>query len=131
VVIPQGFAKSPKDPMQLQLEAIPAGQHLETVSEFGQPPPASDAPQTDNVGRLSNREQTILKQLTQGASNKQIARELNIAEATVKVHVKSLLRKIHVSNRTQAAMWAIQSWRTTGVAVFLLSFVHDAAQLMW
>ena len=41
-----------------------------------------------------------------GASNKHIARELQIAEATVKVHVKSVLRKIRVKNRTQAAMWA-------------------------
>jgi two-component system nitrate/nitrite response regulator NarL len=129
VVIPPGL-KSLKDPMQLQLDAIPAGQHLETVSVFGQPPPAGDAAQMDDVGRLSNREQTILKQLTQGASNKQIARDLNIAEATVKVHVKSLLRKIHVSNRTQAAMWAIQSWRTTSFAVFLCSCMHDVAQLM-
>jgi DNA-binding NarL/FixJ family response regulator len=56
--------------------------------------------------RLSNREQTILKELMQGASNKHIARCLDIAEATVKVHVKSLLRKLRVTNRTQAAMWA-------------------------
>jgi hypothetical protein len=45
--------------------------------------------------------------LTQGASNKHIARELNIAEATVKVHVKGLLGKIGVKNRTQAAVWAM------------------------
>jgi DNA-binding CsgD family transcriptional regulator len=55
--------------------------------------------------RLSNREKMILTQLMQGASNKHIARELNIAEATVKVHVKNLLGKIRVDNRTQAAMW--------------------------
>lgn len=59
-----------------------------------------------NPGKLSNREQMILQQLTQGATNKHIARNLSIAEATVKVHLKSLLRKIHVNNRTQAAMWA-------------------------
>ena len=47
----------------------------------------------------------ILEQLMQGAPNKHIARELNIADATVKVHLKSLLRKIRVDNRTQAAMW--------------------------
>jgi two-component system nitrate/nitrite response regulator NarL len=56
---------------------------------------------------LSSREYAILRHLTQGASNKHIARQLEIAEATVKVHVKSLLRKIRVSNRTQAAMWAV------------------------
>ncbi len=63
--------------------------------------------------RLSDREQAILVHLTQGASNKHIARELNVAEATVKTHIKSLLRKIRVSNRTQAAMWAIGHIRTS------------------
>jgi two-component system, NarL family, nitrate/nitrite response regulator NarL len=57
--------------------------------------------------RLSAREQEILEYLTKGASNKLIARGLHVAEATVKVHVKALLRKINVSNRTQAAMWAM------------------------
>jgi two-component system, NarL family, nitrate/nitrite response regulator NarL len=56
---------------------------------------------------FSGRERVILHHLMQGAPNKQIARELAVAEATVKVHVKALLRKIRVSNRTQAAMWAI------------------------
>lgn len=59
--------------------------------------------------RLSDRERLILSYLTQGASNKHIARELEIAEATVKVHVKSLLRKIRAKNRTQAAMWAMNN----------------------
>lgn len=59
--------------------------------------------------RLSDREQAILTQLTRGASNKHIARALNIAEATVKVHVKSILRKLCVQNRTQAAMLAFEA----------------------
>ena len=58
---------------------------------------------------LSKRGQLILWHLTQGAPNKQIARELAVAEATVKVHVKAILRKIRVTNRTQAAMWAISN----------------------
>ncbi len=58
--------------------------------------------------KLSGRETEILRLLMQGFSNKHIARVFNIAEATVKVHVKGLLRKIGVSNRTQAAMWAAQ-----------------------
>ena len=58
--------------------------------------------------RLSQREQEILCLLTQGAPNKVIARKLNVAEATVKVHIKAILRKIRVQNRTQAAMWAAQ-----------------------
>jgi two-component system nitrate/nitrite response regulator NarL len=46
--------------------------------------------------------------LTQGEPNKVIARKLDITEATIKVHVKAILRKIGASNRTQAAMWASQ-----------------------
>jgi two-component system, NarL family, nitrate/nitrite response regulator NarL len=56
--------------------------------------------------KLSSREAQILNCLTEGAPNKVIARKLDVAEATVKVHVKSLLRKIGAANRTQAAMWA-------------------------
>ena len=60
------------------------------------------------AARLSIREAQILQYLMQGASNKVIARELHLAEATVKVHIKSILRKIPAANRTQAAMWARQ-----------------------
>jgi two-component system, NarL family, nitrate/nitrite response regulator NarL len=56
---------------------------------------------------LSDREMQILQCLAQGDSNKTIANRLNITEATVKVHVKSLLRKIQANNRTQAAIWAV------------------------
>lgn len=58
---------------------------------------------------LTEKERSILRHLTQGASNKLIARELDIGEATVKVHVKAILRKIRVRNRTQAAMWAVNN----------------------
>ena len=58
---------------------------------------------------LSTRQQSILHCLIQGDSNKSIARKLAISEATAKVHVKSILRKIRVHNRTQAAIWAISS----------------------
>jgi two-component system, NarL family, nitrate/nitrite response regulator NarL len=57
---------------------------------------------------LSKREQQIIDCLVCGLPNKSIARELNITEATVKVYVKGLLRKIKVSNRTQVAIWALQ-----------------------
>lgn len=58
---------------------------------------------------LSVREVSILEGLMLGESNKVIARKLEIAEATVKVHVKAILRKVRVRNRTQAAMWAMQN----------------------
>jgi two-component system nitrate/nitrite response regulator NarL len=58
--------------------------------------------------KLSAREAEILGCLTKGEPNKIIARRLDITEATIKVHVKAILRKIGVANRTQAAMWASQ-----------------------
>jgi two-component system nitrate/nitrite response regulator NarL len=58
---------------------------------------------------LSPREVQILRHLMNGYSNKAIARALDISEATVKVHLKALLRKVRVSNRTQAAVWAMNN----------------------
>ena len=66
------------------------------------------APAAKRAGRLTDREAAILHCLTQGTSNKVIARRLGIAEVTVKVHIKSILRKVQAANRTQAAMWARQ-----------------------
>lgn len=56
---------------------------------------------------LSDRELEILRCLVSGDANKVIANRLDITEATVKVHMKSLLRKIKAGNRTQAAIWAL------------------------
>ena len=57
---------------------------------------------------LSDREIEVLACLTLGMANKVISRRHNISEATVKVHVKAILRKLRVANRTQAAIWAVQ-----------------------
>lgn len=63
---------------------------------------------TDGIDpRLSPREKSILRCLVEGDSNKCIARKIDIAEATVKVHIKAILRKIQVQNRTQAAIWGV------------------------
>src|SRR5437899_1039481 len=59
--------------------------------------------------QLSTREKSILCCLIEGDSNKCIARKIDIAEATVKVHVKAILRKIRVQNRTQAAIWGMNN----------------------
>jgi two-component system, NarL family, nitrate/nitrite response regulator NarL len=58
--------------------------------------------------QLSFRENSILRCIVEGASNKVIARKIDITEATVKVHVKAILRKVRVRNRTQAAIWAMK-----------------------
>ena len=67
----------------------------------------STPPALKSIRGLSPREQEILQSLVTGASNKLIAIKLGITEATVKVHLKTLLRKIDVNNRTQAAIWAM------------------------
>jgi two-component system, NarL family, nitrate/nitrite response regulator NarL len=59
------------------------------------------------ISRLSKTEIAVLECLMQADSNKVIARKLQIAEGTVKVHINSILRKIRAVNRTQAAMWAM------------------------
>jgi two-component system nitrate/nitrite response regulator NarL len=61
----------------------------------------------DEIRRLTDRERCILRHLIEGDSNKIIGRKIGIAETTVKVHVKAILRKIRVRNRTQAAIWAM------------------------
>jgi len=61
---------------------------------------------TIDDAHLSHREKDVLCCLMAGYSNKVIARQLEVAEATVKVHVKAILRKLKVRNRTQAAIWA-------------------------
>ena len=63
--------------------------------------------------QLSPREISILRCLIEGDSNKCIARKIDIAEATVKVHVKAILRKIRVHNRTQAAIWGVNNGSLT------------------
>lgn len=58
--------------------------------------------------KLSTKETEILAGLIVGACNKDIARHSGMAEATVKTHIKAILRKINVNNRTQAAVWALK-----------------------
>ena len=64
------------------------------------------------VGLLSPREREILLLIARGDSNKHIARELDIAETTVKIHVQHILRKLGLSSRVQAAVFATSSGMT-------------------
>ena len=77
------------------LVALPTAETAGTSNGYG-----------DVVRALSRRELVILRTLTEGASNKVIALKLVITESTVKVHMKSILRKLRLQNRTQAAIWA-------------------------
>jgi two-component system, NarL family, nitrate/nitrite response regulator NarL len=61
----------------------------------------------DELASLTGREMDILRCLARGLSNKMIARELDISEGTVKVHVKNLLKKLGLRSRVEAAVWAV------------------------
>lgn len=58
------------------------------------------------AGNLSQRETDVLRGLCEGKSNKEIARDLDLQEVTIKLHVKTLSRKLNAKNRTHAAMMA-------------------------
>ena len=60
-----------------------------------------------NAANLTERETAILKCLAVGKSNKLIARELEIMESTVKVHIRYLLKKLKFRSRVEAAVWAV------------------------
>lgn len=66
-------------------------------------------PRSADSVRLTEREREILSLIAAGYSNKLIARELKIAEGTVKVHVKHLLRKLDLDSRVEAAVWAVRN----------------------
>lgn len=70
-------------------------------------PRAPDA-QAGSAASLSERELEIISCIAEGQSNKLIARRFSISEATVKIHVRGILRKVNARNRTQAALWALQ-----------------------
>jgi two-component system nitrate/nitrite response regulator NarL len=70
-------------------------------------PPAPPAAPSD-MDKLSPREREILGFIARGQSNKEIARALEVAESTVKIHVQNLLRKLKLSSRVQAAVLAVE-----------------------
>jgi two-component system nitrate/nitrite response regulator NarL len=68
-------------------------------------------PVKDNAattGKLSPREREIITKLARGDSNKEIARELELSESTVKIHVQGILRKLNLASRVQAAVYAVE-----------------------
>ena len=98
--------------LSLSLELITLGENLFTAPAAlwrhrapSEPHPTSDVVELSKSA-LTHRQRQILEYLEAGLSNRAIAEKLEVAEATVKVHVRSLLQRINVDNRTQAALWA-------------------------
>ena len=100
-IFPPAFLSFVLDPNNAQPVAATANDHA------GEP--ILVAAENPTAPLLSPREKLILNCIIEGDSNKGIARKIDVAEATVKVHVKAILRKIRVQNRTQAAIWAINN----------------------
>ena len=67
--------------------------------------------QSAGAAGLTEQELRILEKIAAGLPNKQIGRELDIAEGTVKVHVKHILRKLELRSRVEAAVWAVEHLR--------------------
>jgi len=75
------------------------------LQELSQP----DLPPADETAEaLTKREIEVLQEVATGASNKAIAEQLNITEHTVKIHLRSILQKLHLNNRVQAAVYAVR-----------------------
>ncbi|MBL6854474.1 MAG: response regulator transcription factor [Alphaproteobacteria bacterium] len=70
---------------------------------------AHSTPQPDWLGRLSPREREVLTAVARGISNKQIGRELNLAEVTVKLHLRSIFRKTGAKTRSECAVLATKA----------------------
>jgi len=89
---------------------IPHAMASKLLTEFSflakKPAPAADS--SGKYQPLTNREKEILQTLSGGASNKEIGNALNISEHTVKIHLKNILKKLHMNNRIQAAVYAHQ-----------------------
>jgi DNA-binding NarL/FixJ family response regulator len=85
----------------------PAGRehrHFKGSSLFAQDRPGHEGPGRMSAVNFTRRELDVVGELRKGKSNKLIARELSIGEGTVKLHVQRIMRKLHVNNRTQAAL---------------------------
>ena len=98
-------AHPPTAPMSAAADALPAER---TATPPAVAPKAPDHPAAapTELAQLSAREREILLLIANGDSNKGIARRLDIAETTVKIHVQHILRKLNLTSRVQAAVFA-------------------------
>ena len=89
----------------------PCGLQSKVEARASLPPENAPPPETENgplaMTQLTAREIAILERIVRGDSNKHVARFFEITDATVKAHVKAIFRKIGATNRTQAAIWAL------------------------
>ncbi|MDR0225807.1 MAG: response regulator [Burkholderiaceae bacterium] len=87
------------------------GKLVQAFQAQGGPADEPDVAEQAPPSPLSPREEEVLGQIARGASNKEIARTLDIAETTVKIHVQHILRKLGLNSRVQAAVYASERLR--------------------
>ena len=92
------------------IEKVKSGENVWTREELRRVTGALATPRlnADVEVPLTQRESEVLRQLAFGLTNKEIAQALHISYETVKEHVQHILRKVGVSDRTQAAVWAVR-----------------------
>ena len=91
-------------------EGLPPPVPAPLPANSGATAPLGGAPEVSPL--LTPREEEVLGEIARGASNKEIARTLDIAETTVKIHVQHILRKLELTSRVQAAVYAADRQRT-------------------
>jgi len=89
-------------------ESVMSPQMAVRVADAIRKPQYNNLNATSDSVELSPREREVIIKLARGGSNKDIARALNMAESTVKIHVQSILRKLNLSSRVQAAVYAVE-----------------------
>ena len=89
------------------------GKLVAAFQSQGAPTPEPLPEEEEPASVLSPREEDVLREIARGLSNKEIARALDIAETTVKIHVQHILRKLGLSSRVQAAVYASDRRRLT------------------
>jgi two-component system, NarL family, nitrate/nitrite response regulator NarL len=104
------------EPVARQISPDTERRHGTNGSSSHSEPPSTNPKVETHASALSQRELDVLACLSRGDSNKNIARSCNITEATVKVHLKAILRKTEAQNRTQAAIWALANGLVNGAA---------------
>ncbi len=99
-----------KDELLMAIHTVARGENAWTRDELRRVTGALATPRlaSDIDVPLTQRESEVLRQLSYGLTNKEIAQSLQISYETVKEHVQHILRKLGVSDRTQAAVWAVR-----------------------
>ena len=112
----QGYLLKDMDPEDLvpaleaalRGESVVAKEMVGSLARMVKDEPAEEAQTVSPFAELTARELEILRHVAEGQSNKMIARELDITDGTVKLHVKSILRKLGLRSRVEAAVLAVE-----------------------